>query len=78
MGYGDNRMAARNHLARRSPDAARGAPGRHPRFFAQPAEHHGPLGITPIGLISMGSIFGTGRIFPLALNFFGAFYHVVH
>jgi hypothetical protein len=64
-------MAAPNHLARRSPDAARD-------FFVQPAEHHGPLGISPFGLISVGSIFGTGRIFPLALNFFSAFYHVVH
>jgi hypothetical protein len=58
-----------------------GAPGRHPGaprtpardFFARPAEHHSPLGINPTGLISVGSIFGTGRIFPLALNFFGAF-----
>jgi hypothetical protein len=60
-------------------------PGRRSRrsrtpardFFARPAEHHSPLGINPTGLISVGSIFGTGRIFPLALNFFGAFYQGV-
>jgi hypothetical protein len=43
-------------------------------FFAQPVEHHNTLGIIPTGLISLGSIFGTGRIFPLALIFFDAFY----
>jgi hypothetical protein len=70
IGYGINRMAAPNPLARRSRTPARD-------FFARPAEHHSPLGINPTGLISVGSIFGTGRIFPLALNFFGAFYQGV-
>jgi hypothetical protein len=71
-------LAAPNHLARRSRTPLAALPDAARDFFAQPAEHHGPLGIIPFGLISMGSIFGTGRIFPLALNFFSAFYHVVH
>jgi hypothetical protein len=61
-------------------------PGHRPRrsrtpratFFAQPVEHHSTLGIDPAGLISVGFIFGTGRIFPLALNFFDTSYHGVH
>jgi hypothetical protein len=78
-------MAAPNPIARRSPDATRRSPGRRSRrsrtpardFFARPAEHRSPLGINPTGLISVGSIFGTGRIFPLALIFFDAFYQGV-
>jgi hypothetical protein len=52
-------------------DAVRG-------FFVQPVEHQGTLAVGPTGLISARSIFGTGRIFPLALNFFDASYHGVH
>jgi hypothetical protein len=63
-------MAAPNHLAQRSPDAAYD-------FIAQPVEHHSTLGIDSPGLISVGSIW-TGRIFPLALYFFDASYHGVH
>jgi hypothetical protein len=53
-------------------------PGRRLQFFAQRAEHTSPLGFDPIGLISPGSVSGAGRIFPLALNFFDAFYQRVH
>jgi hypothetical protein len=71
--------ATPNHLSRRSPDGTPAAPpGRRLQFFAQPAEHHGTLGINSIGLISAGSIFEPGRIFPLDLNFFDAFYQRVH
>jgi hypothetical protein len=77
IGYGINawRRRTRSPGAPRTPPGAPRTPARD--FFARPAEHHSPLGINPTGLISVGSIFGTGRIFPLALNFFGAFYQGV-
>jgi hypothetical protein len=78
MGYGINPWPRRTI----SPGALRTPPMALPDavrdFFAQPAEHHSTLGIDSIGLISLGSIFGTGRIFPLALYFFDAFYQRVH
>jgi hypothetical protein len=37
-------------------------------FFVQPTEHHGTLGIDPIGLTSSGLHFWNRLHFPLALD----------